>query len=72
MTAHHASKAIANGLTERGEQEAAAHIRKLDTEVFRLRQAIGVYLYGRMERHELREISKTWNAQSGDFREETK
>lgn len=42
-------------------ENAAAMLRKLETEVFRLREGIGCYLNGRLERHVLRKISETWN-----------
>jgi len=42
-------------------ESGAELIAELDTEVFRLRQAIGCYLDGRLERQMLREISRTWN-----------
>ena len=44
-------------------EDAADLLRKLDTEVFRLREAIGCYDYGRLSRNSLVEISRSWNAQ---------
>lgn len=41
--------------------ETVAMLQSLGTEVTRLRLAIGTFLYGRMDRHELRKISETWN-----------
>lgn len=42
--------------------DAADMLQVLGTEVDRLRQAIGCYLYGRIDRHELRKISESWNS----------
>ena len=42
--------------------DAASIIAELDTEVFRLRQAIGCFIQGRMSEAQLREISRTWNS----------
>ena len=41
--------------------DAREMLEKLDTEVFRLRAAIGHYRYGRMSRAELFKIAQTWN-----------
>jgi hypothetical protein len=42
-------------------QQAYDLIRKLDTEVFRLRQTIGCYVQGRGEIADLRRVWTTWN-----------
>lgn len=47
-------------------EDAAALIQKLDIEVFRLRQTIGCYLQGVMDRSQLRHCAETWN---GDKKE---
>lgn len=45
--------------------DAAALLQKFGTEVTRLRAGIGCYLYGRLERHELRQMTETWNGDAG-------
>lgn len=42
-------------------REGARLIQKYDTEVFRLRQSILCYCDGRLDRHELRKIARSWN-----------
>ncbi len=42
-------------------EDATDLLRKLDTEVFRLREAIGCWYYGRLSRSDLVDISRTWN-----------
>lgn len=42
-------------------ENAASMIATLDTEVFRLRAAIGSHFYGRMSSRDLLKISQTWN-----------
>jgi hypothetical protein len=45
----------------RNVREAIDLIKVLDTEVFRLRAAIGHHHYGQMSGPQLRAISQTWN-----------
>jgi len=45
-------------------ERAAVVLRKLETEVFRLRQAIGCYADGRLGLPELTEVSRSWNKDS--------
>ena len=40
---------------------SAEMLQTLGTEVTRLREAIGCFLYGRLDRNDLRKISETWN-----------
>jgi hypothetical protein len=42
-------------------QKAHATIAMLDTEQYRQREAIKLYLHGRITREELRRYSETWN-----------
>lgn len=61
------ARASSGASAELAELDAAACangaglIKTLDTEVFRLRQAIGCYLHGRLDRGDLRKIAETWN-----------
>lgn len=63
----HAKRATHDATRECAQMDAdnctqgANLIKALDTEVFRLRQAIGHFLYGKMSRHDLRKITETWN-----------
>lgn len=41
--------------------DAAAMLQKLGTEVTRLRQGIGCFHYGRIDRFALRRMSENWN-----------
>lgn len=50
-----------NAMDKKACEDAAAMLHKLETEVFRLREGIGCYLHGRLERHTLRKIMETWN-----------
>jgi hypothetical protein len=51
----------AGDTTPRTVADAADMLQVLGTEVTRQRLAIGHFLYGQIDRHELRRISETWN-----------
>lgn len=60
--------ALSNEITQRSAvmdsnacRAAAALIKELDTEVFRLRSAAASHLQGRMNQRDLRKIIQSWN-----------
>lgn len=44
--------------------DAAAMLQKLGTEVTRLREGIGCYHYGRLDRQDLWRMARSWNGDS--------